>query len=38
MEGRKLGLKLLDDNYIAIDLKNISLDPVDAIIQLEVVK
>ncbi len=38
MEGRLLPVKQLDDNYIAIDLRNIALDPVDAIIQLEVVK
>jgi alpha-L-fucosidase len=38
MEGRILPVKQLDDNYIALDLRNIHLDPVDAIIQLEVVK
>lgn len=38
MEGRSLPVKQLDDNYIGIDLRNIHLDPVDAIIQLEVVK
>jgi alpha-L-fucosidase len=38
MEGRTLTVKQLDDNYIGIDLRNIHLDPVDAIIQLEVIK
>jgi len=38
MEGRLLPVKQLDDNYIGIDLRNIHLDPVDAIIQLEVLK
>jgi len=38
MEGRTLPVKQLDNNYIGIDLRNIPLDPVDAIIQLEVVK
>jgi alpha-L-fucosidase len=38
MEGRIVPVKQLDDNYIAIDLRNIHLDPVDAIIQLEVLK
>jgi alpha-L-fucosidase len=38
IEGRKLSVKRLDNQYVSIDLKNIPLDPVDAIIQLEVVK
>ncbi|HEX3080749.1 MAG TPA: alpha-L-fucosidase, partial [Puia sp.] len=38
MEGMSLTVKQLDDNYIGIDLRNIHLDPVDAIIQLEVIK
>jgi alpha-L-fucosidase len=38
MEGRILPVKQLDDHYIGIDLRNVYLDPVDAIIQLEVVK
>jgi alpha-L-fucosidase len=38
MEGRTLRLQMLEDNYIMIDLKEIPLDPVDAIIQLEVIK
>jgi alpha-L-fucosidase len=38
MEGKALRVKMLEDNYIMIDLKGIMLDPVDAIIQLEVIK
>jgi alpha-L-fucosidase len=38
MGDRKLRVKKLGDNYIMIDLKGTSLDPVDTIIQLEVVK
>jgi alpha-L-fucosidase len=38
MEGRLLPVKQLDDQYIGIDLRNVPIDPVDAIIQLEVVK
>jgi alpha-L-fucosidase len=38
MEGQKLRVQVLGDSYIMIDLKGIPLDPVDAIIQLEVIK
>src|ERR1700712_1178888 len=38
MEGHLLPVKQLDGNYIGIDLRNVALDPVDAIIQLEVTK
>jgi len=38
MEGQKLRVQVLGDSYIMIDLKGIPLDPVDAVIQLEVVK
>jgi alpha-L-fucosidase len=38
LDGRKLRVKQLEDSYIMIDLKDISLDPVDAIIQLGVIK
>ena len=38
MDGRKLQVQLLSDNYIMIDLKGMTLDPVDAIVQLDVVK
>jgi hypothetical protein len=38
MEGRTLRVQQLGDNYLMIDLKGIKLDPVDAIVQLEVVK
>ncbi len=38
MDGKKLELRALADNYIMIDLKGIPLDPVDAIIRLDVVK
>ncbi len=38
IEGHLIPVKQLDDNYVGIDLRNIHLDPVDAIIQLEVVK
>ncbi len=37
-EGRVLRIQSLQDNYIMIDLKDVSLDPVDAIIELEVIK
>jgi alpha-L-fucosidase len=38
MEGHLLRVQQLEDNYIGIELKDIPIDPVDAIIQLEVVK
>jgi alpha-L-fucosidase len=38
MEGHSLRVQQLGDNYIMIDLKGITLDTVDAIVQLEVVK
>jgi alpha-L-fucosidase len=38
MGDQKLNVQALADNYIMIDLKNISLDPVDSIIELEVIK
>ncbi len=38
MDGRTLKIESLGDNYIVIDIKGIQLDPVDAIIQLEVIK
>ena len=38
MEGKLLQFQQLKDQYIGIDLKNIDLDPVDAIIQVEVIK
>jgi alpha-L-fucosidase len=38
MNGQLLQVKVLGDNYIMIDLKGILLDPVDAIIKLEVDK
>jgi alpha-L-fucosidase len=38
MEGRTLNVLTLADNYIMIDLKGASLDPIDAIIQLDVIK
>ena len=38
MSGKDVKLQKLADNYLMIDLKGLSLDPVDAIIQLDVVK
>jgi alpha-L-fucosidase len=38
MGGHKLFVQSLADNYIMIDLKNIPLDPVDTIVELEVIK
>jgi alpha-L-fucosidase len=38
MEGNSIQFLQLKDHYIAIDLKNIDLDPVDAIIQVETIK
>ncbi len=38
LEGRRLQVQPLADNYIMINLKGIPLDPVDAIVQLEVIK
>ena len=38
MDGRSLNVSSLADNYIMIDLKGSSPDPIDTIIQLEVVK
>jgi alpha-L-fucosidase len=38
MDGSPLRVQPLADNYIMIDFKDIRLDPVDAIIQLEVIK
>ncbi|HSZ32081.1 MAG TPA: alpha-L-fucosidase, partial [Puia sp.] len=38
MDGRSLNVSSLADNYIMIDLKGASIDPIDAIIQLDVVK
>ena len=38
IEGRLLPFKQLEDEYISFDFKGISLDPVDAIIQLELAK
>ncbi len=37
MDGHALRMQSLGDNYMMIDLKGIQLDPVDAIIQLEVI-
>jgi alpha-L-fucosidase len=37
MEGKMLNVQSLGDGYIMIDLKNRSLDPVDAIIELSVI-
>jgi alpha-L-fucosidase len=34
----KLNVQTLSDNYIMIDLKNVPLDPVDTIVELEVIK
>ncbi len=38
MGGRALKVQTLEDGYIMINLKGIPLDPVDAIVQLEVIK
>ena len=38
MDGHALHVQALPDNYIMIDLKGVPLDPVDAIIQLQVEK
>ncbi len=38
MDGKSLKTRKLDDNYLMIDLKGQQLDPVDAIISLEVTK
>jgi alpha-L-fucosidase len=38
MDGRTLRVQTLADNYIMIDLKEIPIDPVDAIVQLKVIK
>lgn len=38
MAGHILKVEALDDSYIMINLKGIPLDPVDAIVQLEVIK
>jgi alpha-L-fucosidase len=38
MSGKELRLELLADNYLMIDLKGLNLDPVDSIIQLDVLK
>lgn len=38
MGDQKLKVEMLADQYLMIDLKGINLDPVDAIIQLEVIK
>jgi alpha-L-fucosidase len=38
MNGKSLQVQVVGDNYIMIDLKGIPLDPVDAIIKLEVIK
>ena len=38
MEGKELRFQRLADDYLMIDLKGFSLDPVDAIVQLEVQK
>jgi alpha-L-fucosidase len=38
MAGQELKVQTLEDNYIMINLKGIPLDPVDAIVQLEVIK
>jgi alpha-L-fucosidase len=37
-EGHKLPIKEIEDHYIMIDLKGITLDPVDAIVELDVKK
>ena len=38
MAGHQLRVQALDDHYILINLKGIPMDPVDAIVQLEVIK
>jgi hypothetical protein len=38
MAGHVLKVQALEDNYIMIILKGITLDPVDAIVQMEVMK
>ena len=38
MEGHTLRIKEIEDQYIMIDLKGITLDPVDAIVELDVKK
>jgi alpha-L-fucosidase len=38
MQGEPLSFQKISDNYLMIDLKGIALDPVDAIIQLEIKK
>jgi hypothetical protein len=37
-EGRALRVQSLEDNYIMIDLKGVTPDPVDTIIELDVIK
>jgi hypothetical protein len=36
--GKKLAYQLLDEGYLAIDIRNVEPDPVDTIIELEIVK
>ena len=36
--GKNLGMQSLADNYIMIDLKELQPDPIDTILELEVVK
>lgn len=38
MGGSPLRVQVVGENYIMIDLKGIPMDPVDAIIKLEVIK
>lgn len=38
MDGKTLRVQKLEDSYVMIDLKGIPLDPVDAIVQLAVIK
>lgn len=38
MGGHTLRVQVLEDHYIMINLKGIPMDPVDAIVQLEVIK
>jgi alpha-L-fucosidase len=38
MDGKTLRMQKLEDSYVMIDLKGIPLDPVDAIVQLVVIK
>jgi alpha-L-fucosidase len=38
LAGHALKVRALEDNYIMINLKGITLDPVDAIVQIEVMK